>query len=112
MTDDANPTRAKPMMAFNIEKARYNMVEQQIRTWEVLDERVLDLLFHVRREEFVPGEYRALAFADVDSIEIDRRLADEASAKLARQEFRNARVIEGDGARGYGRDTYDAIVLT
>ena len=54
------------MMAFDIEQARYNMVEQQIRTWEVLDERVLDLLFHVRREEFVPREYRALAFADVE----------------------------------------------
>ena len=152
------------MMAFDIEQARYNMVEQQIRTWEVLDERVLDLLFHVRREEFVPREYRALAFADleiplssdarmwtpkmearvlqelalkptdhvleigtgsgyftgllasqaadVESIEIDRRLADDARAKLARHEFRNVSVVEGDGARGYGSDTYDAIVLT
>jgi protein-L-isoaspartate(D-aspartate) O-methyltransferase len=152
------------MMAFDIEKARYNMVEQQIRTWEVLDERVLDLLFHIRREEFVPREYRALAFADleiplssdarmwtpkmearvlqevtlkpsdhvleigtgsgyftallasqaadVDTIEIDRRLADDARARLARHEFRNAHVIEGDGARGFGNDTYDAIVLT
>ncbi|TMG97441.1 MAG: protein-L-isoaspartate O-methyltransferase [Betaproteobacteria bacterium] len=152
------------MMAFDIEQARYNMVEQQIRTWEVLDERVLDLLFHVRREEFVPREYRALAFADVEiplsgnarmwtpkmearalqelalrptdrvleigtgsgyfsallasqaaeveSIEIDRRLASDARAKLARHEFRSVRVIEGDGARGYGNDMYDVIVLT
>jgi protein-L-isoaspartate(D-aspartate) O-methyltransferase len=164
MLDDANPTKAKPMMAFDIEQARYNMVEQQIRTWEVLDERVLDLLFHVRREEFVPREYRTLAFADleiplssnarmwtpkmearvlqeltlkptdhvleigtgsgyftallasqaadVESIEIDRRLADDARAKLARHEFRNVSVVEGDGARGYGNDAYDAIVLT
>src|SRR5438067_10208860 len=56
----------KPMVAFDMEQARYNMVEQQIRTWDVLDERVLDLLFNVRREEFVPREYRALAFADLE----------------------------------------------
>ena len=42
------------------------MVEQQIRTWEVLDQRVLDLLFEVRREDFVPAAYRALAFADLE----------------------------------------------
>src|SRR5512134_2661979 len=42
------------------------MVEQQIRPWEVLDQRVLDLLLHVRREEFVPSRYRALAFADME----------------------------------------------
>jgi protein-L-isoaspartate(D-aspartate) O-methyltransferase len=33
----------------DVERARYNMVEQQIRTWEVLDQQVLDLLFTVRR---------------------------------------------------------------
>ena len=48
------------------EQARFNMVEQQIRTWEVLDPEVLDLLFTVRREEFVPPEYRTLAFADLE----------------------------------------------
>jgi protein-L-isoaspartate(D-aspartate) O-methyltransferase len=42
----------------DIEQARFNMVEQQIRTWEVLDQGVLDLLFLVRREDFVPPEYR------------------------------------------------------
>ena len=42
------------------------MVEQQIRPWEVLDQDVLDLLFEVRREDFVPPVYRALAFADVE----------------------------------------------
>ncbi|HVF64572.1 MAG TPA: protein-L-isoaspartate O-methyltransferase [Casimicrobiaceae bacterium] len=46
--------------------ARFNMVEQQIRTWEVLDPKVLDLLFVVMREEFVPRAYRALAFADLE----------------------------------------------
>src|SRR5688572_16875751 len=42
------------------------MVEQQIRTWEVLDKRVLDLLFRVRRDDFVPAEYRALAFVEME----------------------------------------------
>ncbi len=50
----------------DIEKARYNMVEQQVRTWDVLDQSVLDLLFIVKREEFVPPAYRALAFADME----------------------------------------------
>jgi protein-L-isoaspartate(D-aspartate) O-methyltransferase len=50
----------------NIEQARFNMVEQQIRTWEVLDPEVLDLLFKVKREDFVPPEHRALAFADLE----------------------------------------------
>ena len=51
--------------------ARRQMVEQQIRTWEVLDGRVLDVLGRVPREEFVPAAYRAVAFADV-SIPIGR----------------------------------------
>jgi protein-L-isoaspartate(D-aspartate) O-methyltransferase len=42
------------------------MVEQQIRPWDVLDQTVLDLLFKVRREEFVPAAYRALAFVDME----------------------------------------------
>ncbi|HXZ49711.1 MAG TPA: protein-L-isoaspartate O-methyltransferase [Usitatibacter sp.] len=50
----------------NIEQARFNMIEQQIRTWEVLDPTVLDLLFQVKREDFVPPEYRELAFADFE----------------------------------------------
>ncbi|MBI3523096.1 MAG: protein-L-isoaspartate O-methyltransferase [Betaproteobacteria bacterium] len=50
----------------NFEQARYNMIEQQIRPWEVLNEDVLDLLFVVKREEFVPAAYRSLAFADVE----------------------------------------------
>jgi len=50
----------------NIEQARFNMVEQQIRPWEVLDQDVLDLLYVVRREEFVPPEYRELAFSDLE----------------------------------------------
>jgi protein-L-isoaspartate(D-aspartate) O-methyltransferase len=50
----------------NLEQARLNMVESQIRTWEVLDQTVLDLLLTVRREEFVPEKYRNLAFADLE----------------------------------------------
>src|SRR5512145_517171 len=50
----------------NIELARSNMVEQQIRPWEVLDQEVLDLLYVVRREEFVPAAYRELAFSDLE----------------------------------------------
>ena len=50
----------------NLEQARFNMVEQQIRPWEVLDQDVLDLLYVVRREEFVGAEYRALAFSDIE----------------------------------------------
>jgi protein-L-isoaspartate(D-aspartate) O-methyltransferase len=50
----------------DFEQARFNMVEQQIRTWDVLDQDVLNLLFEVKREEFVPAAYRALAFADLE----------------------------------------------
>jgi len=50
----------------NIEQARFNMVEQQIRTWDVLDQNILDLLFVVRREDFVPAAHRLLAFADLE----------------------------------------------
>jgi len=50
----------------NPELARFNMVEQQIRPWDVLDSEILDLLFAVKREEFVPAAYRGLAFADLE----------------------------------------------
>ena len=50
----------------DIEQARFNMIESQIRTWEVLDQAVLDTLAEVRREEFVPPQYRSLAFVDME----------------------------------------------
>jgi protein-L-isoaspartate(D-aspartate) O-methyltransferase len=50
----------------NIEQARYNMVEQQIRPWDVLDQDVLNLLFKIRREDFVPEAHSALAFVDME----------------------------------------------
>ena len=48
----------------NLEHARFNMVEQQIRPWEVLDRAVLDLMERAPREAFVPDQYRRLAYAD------------------------------------------------
>ena len=148
----------------DIERARFNMVEQQIRTWEVLDQNVLDLLFAVRREEFVPEAYRLLAFADLEiplhpgasmwspkmearvlqdlalesgesvleigtgsgyfaallagmgarvtSVEIDPELAASAQSRLAQAGAGAVEVEVGDGARGWGDLTYDAIVLT
>ena len=50
----------------NIEQARFNMIEQQIRTWDVLDQDVLNLLMIVKRESFVPAAYSALAFVDTE----------------------------------------------
>jgi len=146
------------------EQARFNMVEQQIRTWEVLDPEVLDLLFTVRREEFVPAAYRMLAFADLEiplpggermwtpkmearvvqelklmpgesvleigtgsgyltalmasrnarvtSVEIDAGLAAAAKERLTRAGLTALEVVVGDGARGWGTEGYDAIVLT
>ena len=50
----------------DIERARFNMVEQQIRPWDVLDTQVLDLLFEVHREDFVLPQHRSLAFFDME----------------------------------------------
>lgn len=52
------------MTAMNYEQARFNMIEQQIRPWEVLDQQVLDLIQRVPREEFVPAAYKQQAFTD------------------------------------------------
>lgn len=48
------------------DRARFNMIEQQIRPWEVLDGEVLRLLDRVHREDFVPAAHRSLAFADME----------------------------------------------
>lgn len=50
----------------DLEHARHNMIEQQIRPWDVLDQRILDLLSKVKREDFVPAIYQSLAFVDMD----------------------------------------------
>lgn len=52
-------------MSMDFDQARFNMVEQQIRPWEVLDERVLELLEKTHREDFVPVRYRKMAFSDI-----------------------------------------------
>jgi protein-L-isoaspartate(D-aspartate) O-methyltransferase len=54
------------MTDFNQDQARYNMVEQQIRTWTVLDAATLDMLMNTPREAFVPETYRQLAYADIE----------------------------------------------
>jgi protein-L-isoaspartate(D-aspartate) O-methyltransferase len=154
----------RSVIRMDIEQARCNMVEQQIRTWEVLDPDVLDLLFAVRREDFVPAACRLLAFADLElplgagakmwsprmearvlqelrlvsgesvleigtgsayftallaskgarvtSVEIDPQLAAGAKARLDHAGIGSVELATGDGARGWGGGTYDAIVLT
>jgi protein-L-isoaspartate(D-aspartate) O-methyltransferase len=54
------------MPDFNLEQARFNMIEQQIRPWNMFDQRVLDLMAEVPRELFVPEKYHDLAFADTE----------------------------------------------
>lgn len=51
---------------FHFDQARFNMIEQQIRPWQVLDARVLDLLSQVRREDFAPQALRICAFNDME----------------------------------------------
>jgi Protein-L-isoaspartate carboxylmethyltransferase len=53
------------MVDMNLEQARHNMIEQQIRPWEVMDDQVLDLMRRTPREDFVPPQYRNLAFTDM-----------------------------------------------
>ena len=50
----------------DLEHVRFNMIEQQIRPWDVLDETVLGLLKRVKREEYVPEAYRNMAFMDIE----------------------------------------------
>jgi protein-L-isoaspartate(D-aspartate) O-methyltransferase len=60
-----------PAHTMNTELARFNMIEQQIRPWEVLDQNVLSLLATLKREDFVPPSLRALAFVDTQVPLID-----------------------------------------
>ena len=52
-------------MSMNLDQARFAMIEQQVRPWDVLDPRVLEALMAVHREDFVPPAHRQLAFADL-----------------------------------------------
>ena len=58
--------RLRETTRLTVREARFNMIEQQIRTWEVLDATVLQLLNDVPREHFVPEQYQGLAFADIE----------------------------------------------
>ena len=78
----------------DVEKARFNMVEQQIRPWEGLDADVQELLYAVKREEFVPAEFAALAFADADiPIGLGARIP---SPKLAARALQVLKVRKSD----------------
>ena len=92
-------------IAMNVEQARFNMIEQQIRTWNVLDPAVLSLLAVVRREDFVPVAYRALAFVDteVPLPEGQSMLAPKVEARIL-QELnlqRHERVLEIGAGSGF-----------
>jgi protein-L-isoaspartate(D-aspartate) O-methyltransferase len=89
----------------NVEQARFNMIEQQIRTWEVLDDSVLSLLSVVKREEFVPAAYRSMAFVDTEvplpngqamfAPKVEARLLQELAVQ------RHERVLEVGSGSGY-----------
>lgn len=89
----------------NIEQARYNMIEQQIRPWDVLDPSVLSLLAVVRREDFVPPAYRAMAFMDLEVplSEGQRMLAPKVDARLLQELAvqRHERVLEIGSGSGF-----------
>ncbi len=90
----------------DIERARYNMIESQIRTWEVLDQAVLDTLSALKREEFVPAQYRPLAFVDME-IPIGHgevMLAPKLEARLLQELTlrKGDRVLEVGTGSGYG----------
>jgi protein-L-isoaspartate(D-aspartate) O-methyltransferase len=89
----------------DLEQARFNMIEQQIRPWEVLDQGVLSLLASVRREDFVPPACRALAFVDteVPLPEDQHMLAPKVEARLL-QELKlrgHERVLEIGAGSGF-----------
>ncbi|HYN55547.1 MAG TPA: protein-L-isoaspartate O-methyltransferase [Methylotenera sp.] len=65
-TEQTHTDLAPEATGFNMREARFNMIEQQIRTWEVLDPVVLALLDEVPRENFVAASQAGLAFADVE----------------------------------------------
>ena len=89
----------------NIEQARFNMIEQQIRTWEVLDQDVLSLLQVIKREDFVPEAYRSMAFVDTQiplpggqfmlEPKVEARLLQELAVQ------RHERVLEVGAGSGY-----------
>ena len=77
----------------NVEQARFNMIEQQIRPWDVLDAHVLELLAVVKREDFVPPAFRALAFADMQ-IPLSDNEAGIAAGKVMLEPRIEARILQ------------------
>ncbi len=81
-------TTSNAPAAPGLNQARFNMIEQQIRPWEVLDANVLALLDRVHREDFVPPAHKALAFADMElplnhpAVEGQAMLAPKVEARL------------------------------
>lgn len=105
LNSPAYPGDKTNRLAMDFEQARINMVEQQIRTWEVLDPAVLDLLTKVRREDYVPAHFRNVAFTDMDiplgfgesmlAPKLEARLVQEAALQPA------DRVLEVGTGSGY-----------
>ena len=93
----------------NFDQARFNMVEQQIRTWDVLDKDVLDLLYVVPREDFVPAAYRTLAFTDMEipigdaSASTERMMTPKMEARIVQEVAlkKSDRVLEVGTGSGY-----------
>jgi protein-L-isoaspartate(D-aspartate) O-methyltransferase len=89
----------------NIEQARFNMIEQQIRPWDVLDPGVLSLLSMVRREDFIAPAYRAMAFVDteVPLPEGQSMLAPRVEARLLQELalHKHERVLEIGAGSGF-----------
>ena len=92
----------------NIEQARFNMIEQQIRPWDVLNPGVLELLAIVKREDFVPLVYRALAFVDTEvplpsALGTQCMLAPRVEARLLQElaVHKHERVLEVGTGSGY-----------
>ena len=89
----------------NIEQARFNMIEQQIRPWDVLDKGLLGLLAIVRREDFVPAAYKALAFVDTEVPlgEDESMLPPRVEARMLQdlQVQRHERVLEIGAGSGF-----------
>jgi protein-L-isoaspartate(D-aspartate) O-methyltransferase len=93
----------------NIEQARFNMIEQQIRPWDVLNLGVLELLAVVKREDFVPVAYRGMAFVDTEvplpttTGETQCMLAPKVEARLLQElaVHKHERVLEIGAGSGY-----------
>ncbi|MDA8363162.1 MAG: protein-L-isoaspartate O-methyltransferase [Gammaproteobacteria bacterium] len=93
------------MPEVNVDVARQNMVESQIRTWEVLDPRVIELLARAPREQFVPERFHSLAYADL-SLPLGRgqvMMTPKLEARLlqALEVGRNDRILEIGTGSGY-----------